>query len=86
MAPSTKKIATLDFDKILEHIGPLGLWQFWHLLMLFFVTLIGGIAATTFAFTGKILCILECRYKIIAIAIAVVEFQVWGNQMSKISK
>ena len=86
MPPSTKEINTLDFDRILEHVGPLGLWQFWHLLMLFFVILIGGIAATTFAFTGKILCILECRYKIIAIAIVVVEFQVWGNQMSKISK
>ena len=86
MALSTKKINTLDFDRILEHVGPLGLWQFWHLLMLFFVTLIGGIAATTFAFTGKILCILECRYKIIAIAKAVVEFQVWRNQMSKTSK
>ena len=66
MPPSTKEINTLDFDRILKHVGPLGLWQFWHLLMLFFVTLIGGIAATTFAFTGKILCILECRYKIIA--------------------
>ena len=54
MPPSTKEINTLDFDRILEHVGPLGLWQFWHLLMLFFVPLIGGIAATTFAFTGKI--------------------------------
>ena len=64
MAASTKQINTLDFDKILEHVGPLGLWQFCHLLMLFFVTLIGGIAATTFAFTGKI--ILEFQAKIIA--------------------
>ena len=54
MAPSTKKINTLDFDRILEHVGPLGLWQFWHLLALFFVGGIAGIAATTFAFTGKI--------------------------------
>ena len=60
MPPSTKEINTLDLDRILEHVGPLGLWQFWHLLMLFFVTLIGGIAATTFAFTGKIWCVLEC--------------------------
>ena len=54
MAVSVKQINTLDFDKILEHVGPLGLWQFWHLLTLFFVGGIAGIAATTFAFTGKI--------------------------------
>ena len=54
MAVSRKQISSLDFDKILEHVGPLGLWQFWHLLMLFFVGLISGIATTTFAFTGKI--------------------------------
>ena len=53
MAASIKQINTLDFDKILEHVGPLGLWQFWQLLMLFFVGGIAGIAATTFAFTGK---------------------------------
>ena len=54
MAVSRKQISSLDFDKILEHVGPLGLWQFWHLLALFFVGGIAGIAATTFAFTGKI--------------------------------
>ena len=49
-----KQINTLDVDKIFEHVGPLGLWQFWHLIALFFVGGIAGIAATTFAFTGKI--------------------------------
>ena len=81
MAVSRKQISSLDFDKILEHVGPLGLWQFWHLLMLFFVGLISGIAATTFAFTGKILCILEYRDKIIAMAIALMEFQVQDTKL-----
>ena len=51
-ASSTKQTKTIDFDKILEHVGPLGLWQAWILVMLCLVSLIGGIAATSFAFTG----------------------------------
>ena len=42
----------IDFDRILGHLGPLGLWQYIHLATLFLVTMCAGIAVVTFAFTG----------------------------------
>ena len=53
MAPSKKERNTIDLDKILEHVGPLGLWQFWLLVMLSLISVIAGLSATTFAFTGE---------------------------------
>ena len=50
---ATRKSA-IDFDRVLEHIGPLGAWQFWHLFLLFWVPMCGGIAVVTFAFTGYV--------------------------------
>lgn len=49
---SVKKIRTLDFDKILDHVGPLGRYQWVQLTLLFILSLSSGIAVTTFAFTG----------------------------------
>lgn len=49
---NVKKIRTLDFDKILDHVGPLGRYQWVQLTLLFILSLSAGIAVTTFAFTG----------------------------------
>ena len=27
--------SAIDFDRVLQHVGPLGAWQFWHLFLLF---------------------------------------------------
>ena len=43
---------SIDFDKVLKHVGPLGRWQCFNLSMLFSVTLLGGIAVVTFAFAA----------------------------------
>ena len=43
---------SIDFDKILGHVGPIGPWQYIHLFTLFLVTMCAGIAVVTFAFTG----------------------------------
>ena len=43
---------SIDFDRVLKHIGPLGRWQVFNLSMLFSVTLCGGIAVVTFAFAA----------------------------------
>ena len=51
MAPS-RKISAIDFDKVLQHVGPLGPWQYCHVFLLFLVTLSSGIAVVTFVFTG----------------------------------
>ena len=48
-----KKDTVIDYEKVLQHVGPLGLWQFLNLCVLFSVTLCGGIAVVTFAFAGK---------------------------------
>jgi hypothetical protein len=50
---ATRKSA-IDFDRVLQHVGPLGAWQFWHLFLLFWVPMCGGIAVVTFAFTGYV--------------------------------
>ena len=44
----------IDFDKVLEHIGPLGIYQYIQLFLLFLVTLSAGICVTVFAFTGYV--------------------------------
>ena len=49
----SKKDTVIDYEKVLQHVGPLGLWQFLNLCVLFSVTLCGGIAVVTFAFAGK---------------------------------
>ena len=51
-AAANRKISTVDFDRILGHVGPLGPWQYIHLCTLFLVTMCAGIAVVTFAFTG----------------------------------
>ena len=50
----TKKDTVIDYEKVLQHVGPLGLWQFLNLCVLFSVTLCGGIAVVTFAFAGYV--------------------------------
>ena len=42
----------LDFDKVLEHIGPLGKWQWVQSLCMLMVGACAGIGAVTFAFTA----------------------------------
>ena len=49
----SKKDTVIDYEKVLQHVGPLGIWQFLNLCVLFSVTLCGGIAVVTFAFAGK---------------------------------
>jgi len=43
---------SIDFDRVLGHLGPIGPWQYIHLFTLFLVTMCAGIAVVTFAFTG----------------------------------
>ena len=61
----SKKDTTIDYEKVLQHVGPLGLWQFFNLCVLFSVTLCGGIAVVTFAFAGYVpnyrCAILQCE-------------------------
>ena len=54
MSTSSKQRSknAIDFDKVLEHVSPLGTWQYWHLFLLFWVPMCGGIAVVTFSFTG----------------------------------
>ena len=33
---ATRKGA-IDFDRVLQHVGPMGAWQLWHLFLLFWV-------------------------------------------------
>ncbi len=47
--PTSKKI---DFDAILEHIGPIGKWQWFHIILCNMVPMAAGMAVVTFAFTG----------------------------------
>ena len=42
----------IDFDQVLERIGPLGPYQYFQLGLLFLVTTSAGICVTVFAFTG----------------------------------
>ena len=43
---------TLDFDKVLNHIGPLGRWQWFQSFCMLLVGACSGIGAVTFAFTA----------------------------------
>merc|ERR1719192_2756882 len=54
MAASTRKISAIDFDRVLQHVGPFGPWQYFHVFLLFLVTLSSGLSVVTFAFTGTI--------------------------------
>ena len=42
----------MDLDKVLQHVGPVGLWQYLHVSLLFLVAVCSGIGVVTFAFTG----------------------------------
>ena len=42
----------IDFDEVLKQIGPLGIYQYFQLFLLFLVTLSAGICVTVFVFTG----------------------------------
>ena len=44
--------AQIDFDKVLDHIGPLGKWQWFQSFCMFWVGTCAGIGAVTFAFTA----------------------------------
>ena len=56
MTPTLQRTSksAIDFDRVLKHVGPLGVWQYLHLFMLFWVPMCGGIAVVTFAFTGYV--------------------------------
>lgn len=60
-----KTIVQLDFDQILEHIGPHGRYQLTQLPILFVITTCCAISVVLFAFTGyvpKYRCIIpECE-------------------------
>ena len=43
---------TFDFDKVLNHIGPLGRWQWFQSFCMLLVGACSGIGAVTFAFTA----------------------------------
>ena len=43
---------SLDFDKVLQHIGPLGKWQWIQSFWMFLVGISAGVGAVTFAFTA----------------------------------
>ena len=62
---TSKEKSRIDFDRILKHVGPLGVWQYLNLLVLFSVTLCAGIAVVTFAFAGYVpnyrCAILQCE-------------------------
>ena len=49
---TTNKGGKIDFDEVLKHIGPLGIYQYIQLFLLFLVTLSAGICVTVFVFTG----------------------------------
>ena len=38
MAPPSRKISAIDFDRVLQHVGPLGPWQYCHAFLLFLVS------------------------------------------------
>ena len=40
MAPPSRKISAIDFDRVLQHVGPLGPWQYCHAFLLFLVSLL----------------------------------------------
>ena len=52
MSDINKGIKQFDVDKVIEFIGPLGKWQWFQNILLFFVGVTAGIGAVTFAFTG----------------------------------
>ena len=52
--PKATRKGAIDFDRVLQHVGPMGAWQCWHLFLLFWVPICGGIAVVTFAFTGYV--------------------------------
>ena len=43
---------SLDFDKVLQHIGPLGKWQWIQSFLMLLVGISAGVGAVTFAFTA----------------------------------
>lgn len=46
------EMGRLDFDAIVQHIGPLGKWQFLQSFLLLLITMSGGISGVIFAFTA----------------------------------
>jgi hypothetical protein len=52
MSDVNKDVKQFDVDKVIEFIGPLGKWQWFQNILLFFVGVTAGIGAVTFAFTG----------------------------------
>ena len=48
------KSETMDFDQILQQVGHFGKYQKLRILFLMLGPLCGGIAVTSFIFTGKI--------------------------------
>ena len=52
MSEVNKDIKHFDVDKVIEFIGPLGKWQWFQNVLLFYVGVTAGIGAVTFAFTG----------------------------------
>ena len=49
---ANKQSVSFDLDRVIQYIGPLGLWQYIHSFLLFLVTLSSGMAVVVFAFTG----------------------------------
>ena len=46
---------TMDFDQLLHHIGHFGTYQKIRILLLMLGPICGGIAVTSFIFTGNII-------------------------------
>ena len=54
MRKDDKNEPTMEFDEILQHAGHKGRFQKIQLLLLMLGPLCGGVAVTSFIFTGKI--------------------------------
>ena len=54
MTKDNKDEPTMDFDEILQHAGHKGRFQKIQILLLMLGPLCGGVAVTSFIFTGKI--------------------------------
>ena len=67
-----RKSNAMDFDKILQQVGHFGRYQKLRILFLMLGPLCGGIAVTSFIFTGKVkLRFMYLKWKHLIVVVAV---------------